>query len=96
MHLARGRGGARPSLGRTACLTVRHPVADRVPRLPSDAEDDRRDDKGDARVSDVAASRADLRAENYHTGDVGVGTGVVSVGDEGGTVESPARPRSDG
>ena len=96
MHLARGRGGARPSLGRTACLTVRHPVADRVPRLPSDAEDDRRDDKGDERVSHVEAERDDRRAENNPKADVGVGTGVVSVGDEGGTVESPARPRSDG
>lgn len=83
-RIARGRGR------RTCASGVGDPVADRVPRLPGDAEDHCSDGEGDQRVSHVESERDHHGTENDSETYVGVGSGMISVRHESRAVESPA------
>ena len=71
---------------------VRDPVADRVPRLPGDAENHCSNGEGDQRVSHVESERDHHGTENDSETDVGVGASVVAIGHEGGALEASTRP----
>src|SRR5512133_325359 len=70
-------------------------AADRAPRAPCDAQDDERDGQADEGVGDRGAQRDDRGRGDDAQRYVGVGAGVVAVGDEGGAVQAPAGARAD-
>ena len=55
--------------------------ADGSPRLPRDPEDHERDPEADDRVREIEAKGDDRGARDHAEADVGVGAGVVAVGD---------------
>ncbi len=58
------------------------------PRLPGNAQDDKRDRKTDERISDRGSERDDDRGGNHGEADIGVRAGMVPVSDERRTIES--------
>src|SRR5438105_15265491 len=62
-------------------------LGDGVPALPGDAEDDGGDYEPDDRVGQVEAEGNDCGAREDSEADEAVDAGMVSVGDEGGTVQ---------
>jgi hypothetical protein len=68
---------------------------DRLPGLPGDPQDDRRDAKADQRVGDRDTERDDYRAGDDGKADVGVGSGVVAVGHQGRAIKASSRAESD-
>src|SRR5687768_6444184 len=61
--------------------------AHRLPRLPGDAQDDERDAEADERISNVEPNGDDDGAGDNTEAHVGIGSGVVAVGDQSGAVE---------
>jgi hypothetical protein len=66
-----------------------------APGIPGDLEDHCRDRQADQRVRDRQAEGDEGSAGDDGEADVGVGTGVVAVGDQGWAVESAAGPGAD-
>ena len=93
-----GRGAVAPArlAGRQAegsvCVVA---PADGEPGLPGDAEDDQGDRQADQGVGDAEAECDDHCARDHREADVGVGAGVVAVGDQRRAVEAVA-PRECG
>jgi hypothetical protein len=69
--------------------------AHRVPALPGDAQDDQGDAQADERVGDRGADGDNDRRGDDRERHLGVGGGVVAVGDERGAVEPVAGALAD-
>jgi hypothetical protein len=68
---------------------------DGLPALPGDAQDHQRDRQAHDRIQDGGADRDGCRAGDHRQADVGVGAGVVAVGDQRSAVQAPACARAD-
>src|SRR5215212_9754345 len=80
--------GAAKAAALCPLVSVRAP--DRAPGVPGDLEDDRGDREADQRVRDRRAQRDHGRARDNRQTDVGIGAGMVAIGDERRAVERPA------
>ena len=68
---------------------------DRPPRLPGDSQDHGGDPEPDQRIEDLGAESDRDGAGDHRQADVGVGAGVVAVGDQRRALELAPSPRAD-
>ena len=73
-------------------VLVRVAAAHGPPRVPGDLDNDDGDREPDQWVGDLQADRDRDRAGDHREADVGIGSGVVAVGDERRAVESMSGP----